>query len=41
MGNGNFIIYRTVSRSGFEATIQFNYPQFLINGRMSTLKFTR
>ena len=29
MGNGNFITYRTVSSSGFPASINFNFQQLL------------
>ncbi|WP_299066129.1 hypothetical protein [uncultured Polaribacter sp.] len=41
MGSGNFIIYRTASKTGFEATLEFNFSKFLVNGRPSILKFTK
>ena len=29
MGSGNYITYRTVSSSGFSATIEFNFIELL------------
>jgi len=40
MGNGNFITYRTVSKTGFKATIDLNFPS-LFNNVKQVLKFTK
>lgn len=41
MGNGNFITFRTISTSGFPATIDLNFPLiFGANSPIKVLKFT-
>jgi hypothetical protein len=38
MGNGNFITYRIVSKSGFPATLDFKFPA-LFGETIRVLKF--
>lgn len=40
MGNNNFITFRTVSSSGFDATVSFNF-QKLLNSNNFVLKFSK
>lgn len=39
MGNGNFITFRTVSQSGFPATIDLNFPT-IFGSIPKVIKFT-
>ncbi|MCG8794822.1 hypothetical protein [Tenacibaculum finnmarkense] len=41
MDNGDYIIYRTFSASGFPATLEFNFSKLLINKRPAIIKFTK
>lgn len=39
MGNGNFITFRTVSSTGFPATIDLNFPS-LFGSTVRVIKFS-